>query len=111
MTRAWGEVDKVDEKVKKEVAIYHSAWHALISLEANEELAKFQPIQPSDLKMSGDIVEENRIGQQNDALPWFWRINGAGKDLDDDWMKEPRLLIHCPFIKLTNNTAKISLQG
>jgi hypothetical protein len=99
MTRAWGEVDRVDEKVKKEVAVYHCARHALISLGAEEELAKFRPIQPSDLKMSGDIVEENRIGQRNDALPWFWRIDGAGHNLDDDWMKECTMLFHHQIYK------------
>jgi hypothetical protein len=66
-----------------------------VLLEVKEELTKFQPIYPVDLKMSGDIVEENRIGQRNDALAWFWRIDGTGQDLDDDWMQECKLLLIC----------------
>ena len=62
-TRAWDTVDSVQEKVEKEVAVYHQAREALICLDAKDTLRKYQPIQPEDLKMSGDIIEENRVGQ------------------------------------------------
>jgi hypothetical protein len=38
-------------------------------------------------------VEENRIGQRNDALAWFWRLDGAGQHPDDDWMQECKSFI------------------
>jgi hypothetical protein len=31
-------------------------------------------ITPEDMKMSGDITEENRIGQRSSVLAWFWRL-------------------------------------
>lgn len=88
-TRAWNDVNKVEESIRREVAIYHRARAALMGLEAGEDiLNRYKPIKTEDLKMSGDIVEENRIGQRNDALAWFWRLDGAGQNPDDDWMQE-----------------------
>jgi len=37
---------------------------------------EFNDITEADLKMPGDIIEENRIGQRSDQLPWFWRLDG-----------------------------------
>jgi hypothetical protein len=51
-------------------------------------MERYWPIQSEDLKMSGDIVEENRMGQRNDALAWFWRLDGAGHHPDDNWMNQ-----------------------
>ena len=46
---------------------------ALEYLEAgNEVMDKYRPICPQDLALSGDVVEEQRLGQRNDTLAWFW---------------------------------------
>jgi hypothetical protein len=88
-TRAWDEVTSIEEKIKKEVAIYHRAREALVQLGAEEDILKqYQPIGPEDLKMPGDVVEENRFGQRSDALAWFWRMDGAGHYPGNNWMNE-----------------------
>ena len=93
-TRAWNEVERISETIKKEVALYHRAREALVRLEAEENiLQKFQRIASDDLKMSGDVVEENRVGQRNDTLAWFWRLDGAGQISDDNWMQECKSFI------------------
>jgi hypothetical protein len=45
-------------------------------------------IKKSDLKMSGDIVEENRVGQRSSVLPWFWRLDRKAKGYCGDYEKE-----------------------
>jgi hypothetical protein len=93
-TRAWNEVDRISETIAKEVSLYHQARQALFRLMAEENiLRKYRPILSEDLKMSGDVVEENRVGQRNDALAWFWRLDGAGQHPNDDWMQECKCLI------------------
>jgi hypothetical protein len=88
-TRAWGEVTRVDEGIRREVALYHQARQALVRLGAEEGLLnRYQLIGPEDLKMNGDMVEENRIGQRNDTLAWFWRLGDAGRNGDDIVMNE-----------------------
>ena len=42
----------------------------------------YKEIQPSDLIVTGDISEMNRIGQKNDKLPWFWRLQK--EDLEEN---------------------------
>jgi hypothetical protein len=48
--------------------------------EARERLGYANPdyhsIIKSDLQMSADITEANRIGQRSYKLPWSWRIGG-----------------------------------
>ena len=39
---------------------------------SNEVMDKYRPICPQDLALSGDVVEEQRLGQRNDTLAWFW---------------------------------------
>jgi hypothetical protein len=99
-TRAWDSIKKANVKVKKHVRMYHQAYKALLSLDSNTE--GFQPITKDDLKMSGDIVEETRIGQRSDTLAWFWRLGNMGqREGDDTWMEECEfffILIH----QLTN---------
>jgi hypothetical protein len=59
----------------KHVACYQRAQQALKQLGADEEiLEKYQDIEKEHLKMSSDMVEENRFGQHNDMLAWFWRL-------------------------------------
>ncbi|KDQ60200.1 hypothetical protein JAAARDRAFT_126089, partial [Jaapia argillacea MUCL 33604] len=51
-------------------------------------MARFQKIHHADLKMSGDIVEENRLGQRSDTLPWFWRLDRNLEGQADDILDE-----------------------
>ena len=40
---------------------------------------QYQDITKDDLKMPGDVVEENRIGQRSEKLSWLWRLDGGMK--------------------------------
>jgi hypothetical protein len=88
-TRAWKEVSKSSMEVMKHVHCYRRAWKALQQLGADDEiLEKYQEIKKEDLRMSGDMMEENRVGQRSDTLAWFWRL-GPHSDMEgDDWMEE-----------------------
>lgn len=93
-TRAWGAVDTANAQVRKHVARYRTARNALIGLRAPSNiLAQYEQITKDHLKMPGDIIEENRIGQRNDSLAWFWRLDGKGLDDQRGWMKECELSI------------------
>jgi hypothetical protein len=39
-----------------------------------EYLETLHDITDIDLKVTGDLTDENRFGQRLDTLPWFWRI-------------------------------------
>jgi hypothetical protein len=43
-----------------------------------------------DMKMSGNVTEENRYGQRSDTLAWFWRPDDglSGEDNLSPRMKE-----------------------
>jgi hypothetical protein len=89
ITRSWGEVEKVNVRIRRYVGTYRRTRAAMINLDlAPEELAKFQVITPSDLKMSSDVVEENRVGQRNDKMAWFWSLGRDSLHNDEDWMDE-----------------------
>ena len=53
-------------------------------------LSKYKVIDHKDLKVSGDITQENRLGQRNDKLAWFWMVGGDLRE-DNDWMEECKL--------------------
>jgi len=63
-TRAWDSVHRVDGQIRQAAAM------------------------KSDLKMSGDIVEENRVGQRSSVLPWFWRLDRKTKEYCGNYEKE-----------------------
>jgi hypothetical protein len=94
MTRAWDSVHRIDEHISQTVAAYKAARHAIRTLGSVEDLERFQEITKSDLKMSGDIVEENRIGQRNSILPWFWRLDMKPEGYCGDYEKECKYY-HC----------------
>ena len=92
-TRAWDNIKATTTKVNKHVRAYRRARRALKHLGADEAtLARFQDLQAKHLKISADIIEENRVGQRSDTLPWFWRLDGQNADQHDTWMQE------CMFI-------------
>ncbi len=80
--RAWAQVRREEEKVQKQLRAYNRAREAFIRLSpADSRFNKFKTITKDDLKVSGDIVEENRIGQRSDALSWIWRIEGDVEEM------------------------------
>ena len=82
MTRAWDSIHRADKQIRGAVRYYRLAKSALVRLGASSGLlSRYQEIQKKDLKMSRDIVEENRVGQRSSELPWFWR-------LDSKWDKD-----------------------
>ena len=87
-TRAWDSVHRMDDQVKKAVVTYRTARQAIGELGEAADLERFQEIRKSDLKMSGDVVEENRVGQRSSILPWFWRLDRKAKEYCGDYEKE-----------------------
>jgi len=87
-TRAWDSVHKVDDHIRKAVTTYRAARQAIGELGGAADLERFQEIKKSDLKMSGDVVEENRVGQRSSILPWFWRLDRKPRVQCGDYEKE-----------------------
>ena len=88
MTRAWDSIHRMEDQIKQTVATYRAARDAIGELGEAADLERFQEITKSDLKMSGDIVEENRVGQRSSVLPWFWRLDRKAKGYCGDYEKE-----------------------
>ena len=89
MTRAWDSIHKADKQIRDAVHHYQLARSALGELGAPRELlSQYQGIQKKDLKMSRDIVEENRVGQRSSELPWFWRLDGKWDNDRGEFVKE-----------------------
>jgi hypothetical protein len=86
VTRSWTAVKRTDGKIRKHVKTYNLARTALLNMDAN--LGEFQAIVKEDLRMSGDVMEENRFGQRRDTLAWFWRMGPARDDTEGSWMDE-----------------------
>ena len=57
----------------------------------NEVMDKYRPIHPQDLALSGDVVEEQRLGQRNDTLAWFWCIGTMNDEQGNEWIDECEL--------------------
>jgi hypothetical protein len=97
-TKAWDHVKAAGERVNKYARAYNRARLALIRLGANHKVLEiYQPIRKEDLKVSADIVEENRYDQKRDMLAWFWRIGVQSKADPGSWMEECRWLSHACF--------------
>ena len=88
-TRAWDEVNRTTAQILKYVRGYRRARQAMERLGAEKSiLEKYKEIKDEDLKMSSDLIEENRFGQKNDVMAWFWKIDGQKGNQDDKWMLE-----------------------
>jgi hypothetical protein len=87
-TRAWDSIHRVEDQIKQTVVAYRAARDAIRELGEAADLERFQEITKSDLKMSGDIVEENRVGQKSSVLPWFWRLDRRPKGYCGEYEKE-----------------------
>jgi hypothetical protein len=82
---AWANAHKHDADVRMHHKLYNHARATLTCLNCFPDfLATLQDITEGDMKMLGDVTEENRYGQHSDTLAWFW-------DLDDDLSSEGNL--------------------
>lgn len=80
---------RADDKINQHVRVYKRARQALERLKAPKEVMDmYRPILPEDLNVSGDVAEEHRLGQRNEVLAWFWRIQAPSGDQGDQWMEE-----------------------
>lgn len=87
--RAWGNIHKFDADARRHRHMYNQARNALRLLPVEPEyLETLQDITEQDMKVSGDITEDNRFGQRSDTLPWFWRQNG---DPESETNSGPRM--------------------
>jgi hypothetical protein len=88
-TRAWDDVHAIQQKVSKYATSYRQARQALVNLGGSAEmLDRFKVLRQEDIKMSGDMVEENRVGQRSHKMPWIWRMKDRNKTGDNNWMQE-----------------------
>jgi hypothetical protein len=80
--RAWQNVNKQDAMARQHKRAYDRARKALKRLDIDREyLSTLHDITAGDMKMAGDVTEENRLGQRSSTLAWFWRVGGdAGMD-------------------------------
>ena len=89
MTRAWDSIHRADKQIRGSVQSYRLGRAALEALEVSSELLnRYKEIQKKDLKMSRDVVEENRVGQRSSELPWFWRLDGKWDRDRGEFLKE-----------------------
>jgi hypothetical protein len=70
------EVAVQNKSITKQVRIFKLCRSALIRLGRD---APWPDITEDDLRLSGDITEPNRLGQNKDVLPWFWRLEEGGE--------------------------------
>lgn len=100
--RSWANIHKFDDDARKHRLQYRMARRALHRLPCGAEyLATLREITDDDLKVSGDLTDERRIGQRNDALAWFWRVDGGldPSEMDAPRMRECRYIIHIPTFR------------
>ena len=90
--KAWDSIHRADIQIKAAVRSYRLARNALEGLGARKQLLdQYQEIQKKDLKMSRDIVEENRVGQRSSELAWFWRLDQKLDGNRGEFLKECKL--------------------
>jgi hypothetical protein len=90
--KAWDGVNKQDVDARRYREIYRDARDAMERLAVHMDfLNTLRDITDDDMKMSGDIIEENRVGQRSDTLAWFWRISNEDaehEEIPSDRLKE-----------------------
>lgn len=88
-TRAWDDVNSVEDKIKDHAQIYNLARSAIHRLGASADiLEKYRELTEDHLVVSEDIINAARTGQRNDVLPWIWKLDGQYVQEDDNWMDE-----------------------
>ena len=100
-TRSWNEVQRSNMQVQQHVSRYRTARNALIQLRASPDiLGRFMEIKREHLKMPGDIVEANRVGQRSDSLAWFWRLDADRSGNQEGWMKECKFNLYSQYVMM-----------
>jgi hypothetical protein len=95
-TRASADIKTQSSKTRKHIRAYRRARKALERLGANDAtLLQYQELRSEHLRLSGDITEENRVGQRSETLPWFWRLDGQNPEQHDTWMQECTFIFVC----------------
>jgi hypothetical protein len=88
-TRAWDSIHRADKQIKAALRSYRIARNSLEGLGARKHLLdRYREIQKKDLKMSRDVVEENRVGQRSSELAWFWRLDRKWDSDRGEFLKE-----------------------
>jgi 3-hydroxymyristoyl/3-hydroxydecanoyl-(acyl carrier protein) dehydratase len=88
-TRAWSTINNMDKTVNIHARRYRNSRGALIRLEADKEaMSCLLELKTNQLKMSGDITEENRLDQRRDKVAWFWRHQAGTITGELDWFDE-----------------------
>jgi len=83
------DIRRAEDKITRHIRAYQRARRALEYVDAgNKVMDKYRPIHPQDLALSGDVVEEQRLGQRNDTLAWFWCIGSINQEQGNEWMDE-----------------------
>lgn len=96
-TRAWDKVKLSGIELKKHARAYNRTRQAMVNLGVDDDSLKFyQKITTRDLGVSGDIVEENRLGQRSETLAWFWRLGHGHSSNDNVWMNECKSIPSSP---------------
>jgi hypothetical protein len=111
-TRSWGQVQQTNSQVQHHVFRYNTSRNALIKLGAPAHVClKYLEIRREHLKMPGDIVEANRIGQRSDSLPWFWRLDREKSGTQTGSMKECECELLLQLLRIYLISEIFSLSG
>lgn len=96
--RAWQNVNKQDAIARQHKRTYDRARKALIRLDIDREyLSTLHDITAGDMKMAGDVTDENRFGQRSSTLAWFWRV-GGDSGMDDIEMNPRMKECECTWV-------------
>lgn len=96
--RAWQNVNKQDAIARQHKWTYDRARKALIRLDLDREyLSTLHDITVGDMKMAGDVTDENRFGQRSSTLAWFWRV-GGDSGMDDIEMNPRMKECECTWV-------------
>ena len=96
--RAWQNVNKQDAIARQHKQTYDRARKALIRLDIDREyLSTLHDITAGDMKMAGDVTDENRFGQRSSTLAWFWRV-GGDSGMDDIEMNPRMKECECTWV-------------
>jgi hypothetical protein len=85
-TRSFAQLNAARGTLGRHARTYRRAYQALLNLDADTD--QFKELTVKDMKVSADVVEENRIGQKSDTLSWIWRIGGGKNEQGGNVMEE-----------------------
>ena len=89
-SHTWDNIHKLDTETRKYRSLYHQARSALQWLDIDSAYQEtLLNITDDNMKVAGDITDENQFGQWSDTIPGFWRI-GEPVGSSGPWMQECR---------------------